>query len=313
MGGAQQGAQAGAEASIIRKFALWWFRQPGGISHVSVNVQIDAGPMLAYLAALSAARAGQQPKITVQHVLAGAIGRALHAVPAANARVVGDRIVPQAHVGLAMPVNLLGRGAAEGEAAGAELGMAIVEQVDRRSLVEISGATHRAVEGERTGRSTNRFVGAVKHLGARLPQPALDLGLDLLARGARSRRLQRPAEALLPVTAGLTNPGAALGQAPGARFMGAAFSLPNALVHVGTVWGITGVQDEVVAVGGRPEVRPMLPVLLLFDHRLIDGVRAGRLLHRFAEILAAPALWFGPDGAQPGPGPAGGAPAAPRP
>ncbi|MBL8616127.1 MAG: 2-oxo acid dehydrogenase subunit E2 [Deltaproteobacteria bacterium] len=313
MGAAQGRGRTGAEASIIRKFTLWWFRQPGAISHVSVNVQIDAGPMLAYLAALAAQRAGQTPKITVQHLLAGAIGRALHAVPAANARVVGDHIVPQPHVGLAMPVNLLGRGAAETAAEGAELGMAIVERVESRNLVEISAATHRSVEGERSGRSTNPFVGVVKRLGAQLPQPALNVGLNLMARGARSRRLQRPAEALLPVTAGLTNPGAALGQAPGARFMGAAFSLPNALVQVGTVWGITGVQDEVVAVAGRPEVRPMLPVLLLFDHRLIDGVRAGRLLHRFAEILAVPALWFGADGAQPGPSPAAGAPGAPQP
>ena len=305
---AARAAHGAQSPTLIRRFALWWFRQPGGISHVSVNVQIDAGPMRAYLDALAAGRGPEAPKITVQHLLAAAIGRALHAVPAANARIVGDRIVPQPHVGLAMPVNLLGTGAAPSDGTGEELGMAVVERVESLSLVAIGAATRRSVDAERKGSSTTPLIRMIKTFGSSLPQPVINLGLGAMARGARSPRLQRHAQSLLPVTAGLTNPGAALGGAPGARFMGGAFSLPNALVHVGTVWGITAIQDEVIAIDGKAEVRPMLPVLLLFDHRLIDGVRAGRLLHCFADVLSRPAVWFGVDGDAPGPAPASSTP-----
>ena len=40
----------------------------------------------------------------------------------------------------------------------------------------------------------------------------------------------------------------------------------------------------------------MLPMMLLFDHRLIDGVMAGRLAKTFGELLRDPGAAFGPDG-----------------
>jgi len=280
--------------SVIRRFTLWWFRQPGAVTHVSANVQVDATAALAYIGRLAAQdrlHEDGRPHVTLQHLLAGAVGRALHAHPAANARIVGRRIVPSETVGLAMPVNLLGHAAGDK----AELGMAIVDQVCARSLREIAAETGRAVKGERSGRSTNPMVRALKGIGARAPQRALDLGLDLLDRAGQNSVASDLIAKQLPVTAGLTNPGAATGGMAGVRFMGGAFSLPRALVHVGTVWGITPIQDEVMVVNGAPAVRPALPVMLLFDHRLIDGVRAGRLIQTFASLLLDPAAAFGED------------------
>ena len=40
----------------------------------------------------------------------------------------------------------------------------------------------------------------------------------------------------------------------------------------------------------------MLPVVLIFDHRLIDGVRASQLILRMRQILGDPAAVFGADG-----------------
>ena len=107
----------------------------------------------------------------------------------------------------------------------------------------------------------------------------------------------------MPVTTGLTNPGAALADLPGAKFMGGAFTLPQKLVHAGTLWGITPISDDVFAIDGEVAVRPALPVLLIFDHRLIDGVAAGRLMHFAYAILRDPERWFGPDGTHRGPEP----------
>ena len=87
--------------SIIRKFLLWWFRQPHGIAHVSLSISIDMTHALAYLDRLAEL---DGPKVSVQHLLSGVIGRTLHHHPAANARIVGRRIVPVDSVAAAMPV-----------------------------------------------------------------------------------------------------------------------------------------------------------------------------------------------------------------
>ncbi len=47
---------------------------------------------------------------------------------------------------------------------------------------------------------------------------------------------------------------------------------------------------------GRPEVRRMLPLLYVFDHRLFDGVLAGKILTRVFDVLQDPAAHFGPEG-----------------
>jgi pyruvate/2-oxoglutarate dehydrogenase complex dihydrolipoamide acyltransferase (E2) component len=282
--------------SIIRKFLMWWFRQPHGIAYVSVNGSIDMTASLAYLDRL-AKQPG--PKVSVQHLLAGVIGRTLHHHPAANARIVGRRIIPVSDVAAAMPVNLLGH---SGEKT-SELGMALVEKLQERNLREVADATRGAVKEERSGRSSHPVMGLLKKLAVHMPQAVLDRSLDALDASLQNPTIAEQFYRSLPVTTGLTNPGAALADLQGAKFTGGAFSLPQKLVHVGTLWGVTPIADDVFAIDGKPEVRPALPVLLVFDHRLIDGVAAGRMLQFAFHILQNPEVWFGSDGLHRGPDP----------
>ena len=282
--------------SIIRKFLTWWFRAPNGIAYVSVNGSIDMTASLAYLERLAAT---DGPKVSVQHLLAGVIGRTLHHHPAANARIIGHRIMAVPDVAAAMPVNLLGHA---GES-GSELGMALVERLQVRSLRQISTATRSAVKEERAGRSSNPLIGVLKSLAKRSPQLVLDRALDALDASLRNPAIANQFYKSLPVTTGLTNPGAALADLPGAKFTGGAFSLPQKLLHVGTLWGVTPITDDVFAIDGQAVVRPALPVLLVFDHRLIDGVAAGRMLQFAFHVLQHPERWFGPDGQHEGPEP----------
>ena len=57
-------------------------------------------------------------------------------------------------------------------------------------------------------------------------------------------------------------------------------------------------ENEVIAIDGQPAVRPMLPLVFIFDHRLFDGVMCTRILSRLGEILQAPQEYFGQDGAK---------------
>ncbi len=281
--------------SVVRKMLMWWFRAPWGQTHVSVNIAVEMSPALAYLSALRD-QDPELPKVTVQHLLAGAVGRTLSAFPMANARIVGSRIVPQSRVGVAMPVNLVG----SDQEKGGELGMALVEDVHKRSLREISQHTRKAVAGERTGRSTNRFMRGMKALGLALPQPALDRMLNSMHAASQNPLLAERFHEMYPVTAGLTNPGAAIASVEGVRILGGAFTLPQRLVHIGTLWGISPIHEDVVAIGGKAVVGPVLPVMLMFDHRLVDGVMAGRMLSFFAQILRDPVAVFGAEGARQG-------------
>jgi pyruvate dehydrogenase E2 component (dihydrolipoamide acetyltransferase) len=47
-------------------------------------------------------------------------------------------------------------------------------------------------------------------------------------------------------------------------------------------------QDKAVAQQGTVIVRPIIPLALSFDHRLIDGVMAGAFLARFKELVENP-------------------------
>ncbi len=272
--------------SVVRKFLMWWFGWPLS-PWVSTNLAIDAGAAQDYLAQLQAS--GTEPRVSFQHLLAGALGRTLAEFPMARARIKGNRILHDDRVGIAMPVNLLGHQ----EGARRELGMVVVEDADRRSLVEIASATRTVVDSERAGKVANPFFRRLLGLAERADGAVLAKALDGLHRALDNPRVDAWVHEQAPITTGLTNPGAALGDAEGVLFRGGAVNLPTRLVHVSTVWGITPVQQEAVVRGGAVVARPMLPVMLVFDHRLMDGVYAGRVAKRFAEILQHPEDTFG--------------------
>jgi len=55
--------------------------------------------------------------------------------------------------------------------------------------------------------------------------------------------------------------------------------------YSGAALGIGEVNDRVVAIDGRPEVRPMVSFTMAFDHRTLDGLRTAELLAALCQIL----------------------------
>jgi hypothetical protein len=148
---------------------------------------------------------------------------------------------------------------------------------------------------EREGRHPNGFLQALEKAVGAAPQPVVKAVLRGIDRAAQSAQGARALHARVPVTSALSNAGAAFRAPPGAWLRGAHLAIPPRLVQLGTFWGLSAVQEEVVPVDGVPTVRPVLPVLHLFDHRLIDGYRDAQLLQHFAAILRNPAGTFGED------------------
>ena len=54
------------------------------------------------------------------------------------------------------------------------------------------------------------------------------------------------------------------------------------------ILAVGGIADRVVAVDGKPAVRPMMTLTLSSDHRVVDGARAALFLNDLAEALAHP-------------------------
>jgi pyruvate/2-oxoglutarate dehydrogenase complex dihydrolipoamide acyltransferase (E2) component len=287
-------ADATGGDTLIRRFLLWMFRWPA-TAYFTFSMAVDVTEAQAYLRRLAA---GDGPRVTLNHLVAATIGRTLTDHPAANGRIIGRRIVQPDHVGVAMPVSLIGHSGGKTK----ELSMAVVANIDTRTLRDIAQETTRTVAAEREGKAQNPFVRWLTEMGEALPTSAMHRSLDGFARAMGHRPFAEAVYKKMPATTALTNPGATFKKIEGAVFRGGAFTLPSRGFHLGTVWGLSAIQDEVIAVNGAPEVRPMLPVMTLIDHRLIDGVRAASMLLRFVEIMQAPEEHFGTDGRQKGPG-----------
>ena len=282
--------------TLARKFLLWFLRYPPYSPYVSASFSADFSAGLAYLERLNE---GDAERVTIQHLVTGAVGRVYAEFPIANATVSGSSILSHRRVGAVMPVNLLGSGGgADGHQ---DTGLLLVEDAQRLSLRELARTTRRQVDAERAGRTVQPLLRALIPVAERLP---FFVVRGLLSAAELAVRLPAVAKRLhraFPMTVVVSNVGAAVPLPPGAVTRGVAFSPPNRGVSIGSIFGIFPMQDEVVALDGRPVVRPALPMTYMWDHRLFDGVLAGRILTRLAEVMGDPAGTFGADGDRRGP------------
>ncbi len=281
-----------ARLSITRKFMLWYWRHPPFSPYVTVHVSIDVGEAIGYLDRLNAAPG---PRVTMQHLVTAAIARSYAAFPYANATVSGRQVLRYPHVGAAMPMDL------PDEPTGHELGFLLVREAETLSLRELGERTRTRVDRERRESAFRSLRRLAYRAIDRTPSLALAGALRSVDLACKVPAISRAVHAQYPLTILVSNVGAALGAPSGALVRGGSITLPNRFFSVGSVLGVFPIQEEVRAVGGVPAVRPTLPVSYVFDHRLFDGVAAGRVLTRFGEILADPSAELGSDGGRPGP------------
>lgn len=231
-------------------------------------LEFDATPMRAYI---ERARAAGH-KVTPTHFVGRALAVALHEVPDFNVRVVGGRVIPRD------TVDVFFIAAVEG---GRELSGVKVERTDEKSVLEVAREL-----SERAGRMKQgddpEFAKTKKNIAGmprRLLRPSMRLSAYIA--GDRNRGIKALGVKASPFGSAMVTSigmfGIPQGFAPLARF----YRVPL-LVLVGEI------TDKPVAVDGRVEVLPMLPLTATIDHRYADGWHISQLIKPFKAYLADP-------------------------
>ncbi len=280
-------APTSSRPTVVRSFMLWLFDVPHGEPYVMTTVDFRWERALAWI---EAQNAREGARITTQHLFTAAVGRLFREFPEINARIFDNVIHPLPTVDVVMPVNLLGSGMDR------ELSMVVVRNVDRLNPRQVADRLRPQVKQEREGKTENAFVRTMVRFGSRSPG-VLRFALSQVATLAHDPRGAAFLSRSLPLSTLITNVGAALTEAPGLRFRAVAFSPPSKLIHIGSVFGV-GPLERAAVVEGKGEaerivVGTVLPVGFMFDHRLVDGVKAGRILSRLNELVQDPAATWG--------------------
>jgi pyruvate dehydrogenase E2 component (dihydrolipoamide acetyltransferase) len=234
-------------------------------------LEFDATPILALI---ERGRAAGYP-VTATHVVGRAVAHALHEVPDFNVRVRGSRVIPRE------TVDVFFIAAVEG---GRELSGVKVERADEKSVFEVAEELRERAGAMRSGddREFAKSRKAISSMPRRLLRPSMRLSSWLAAdrdREIRALGVKRsPFGSAMITSIGMF--GIPQGFAPLARF----YKMPL-LVLVGEI------TEKPVAVQGRVEVRPVLPLTATIDHRYADGWHISQLLKPFRAYFADPAAF----------------------
>jgi pyruvate dehydrogenase E2 component (dihydrolipoamide acetyltransferase) len=257
--------------AVRRKVALATWRAPSE-GRLLTRLVIDADPVQAYV---DSRRAAGAKGLTIMHVVGAAAAQALRSIPAANARVLGSRIVPFDDVSVGFAVDI---------GQGTDLAPCKVSDADRLTPAEIATEVWAGVKALRAGtdQGFNTSTRVAAYVPGVLMKPMMAAtsvvlgGLGLPVLGQQGNPL---GSVFVSNLAPLGVEEAFLAPVPFAR--------TPVYISLGTVTDRPVVRDGVIA------VVPQLTLCLTGDHRLVDGVQCAIYLDALTRLLADPELLGG--------------------
>lgn len=251
-----------------RKLAIATWGPPDE-GNIFGKLTLDATEALAYLAHI---RATTGEKVTMTHLVGKVVGNALAKAPGLNGYIRFGRYIPHDHVNVTYLVAL---------EEGADLAKAKVDDIDKKSVVEVAQDLRARAEKLRKGADDafEKSKGPLKILPTWLIRPLLkftgwltgSLGIDMPAFGLE----KFPFGSCIVTSVGMF--GLDEGFAPFTPF-----ARVPVLVLVGTV------KDGVVAIDGAPVVRKLVTITATIDHRFLDGFQGGVLAKTVRDQIENP-------------------------
>jgi pyruvate dehydrogenase E2 component (dihydrolipoamide acetyltransferase) len=232
-------------------------------------LEIEATQTRAFLGAARAA--GHH--VTPTHLAGRALAHALAAVPDLNVRLVAGRAVPRRSIDVFFIAAIDG---------GRDLSGVKVERADEKSAVMIARELDERGGALREGKDP--ALARAKRTLERLPTPLLRIALRLGSWLASDLAMD------LPFLGLQAQPfGSAMVSSVGMLGIPVGFSPLMWMYRVPLLVLVGEMEDKPVAMDGRVEVRPVLPVTATIDHRYADGAQIAKALRAFRAYLAEPA------------------------
>ena len=264
----------GSERPVETHRLLGWRRIAGAMwrdpddPQIYGALDVDARPVLAYIARARAT--GHH--LTPTHLVGRALARALVAVPDLNVRIRHGRARPRASVDVFFITAIAG---------GRDLSGVKIHDAAGKPAIELAAELGRRGRAMKQGDDAD--FARTKRLTDRLPAWLLRPALRATAFLTQELHLDVPQLALHrePFGSAMVSSVGMLGLPRGFIPLAWMYDVPL-LILVGEI------AEQPVAIDGRVEARPMLPMTATIDHRYVDGWHVARAMAAFREYLAAP-------------------------
>ncbi|MGB8649114.1 MAG: 2-oxo acid dehydrogenase subunit E2 [Mycobacteriales bacterium] len=253
-------------AAVRRKLAVATWTAPTE-GRLMTRIVVDAAPLQEYVARK---RAEGAKGLTLMHVVGAAAGRALHAVPAANTKVRGGRIVPFDDVSVGFAVDI---------GQGTDLAPCKVPHADQLTPAEIATAVWKGVQALREGNDPGFNLST--RIATYVPTPFMRpmmLATSYLLGGWG-----------LPVLGQQGNPlGSVFISNVAPLGVEEVFLAPVPFARTPVYLSLGVVTDRAVVREGKVVAVPQFTMCLTGDHRLVDGVQCAIYFDALKALLAAP-------------------------
>lgn len=253
---------------LRRKIAVATWRAPVE-GRLMTRIVVDAAPIQAYV---DSRRAAGAKGLTTMHVLGAAAARAVQAVPAANGRVLGSRIVPFDDVSVGFAVDI---------GQGTDLAPCKVPDADTLTPAEIATAVWSGVRKLRAG--VDEGFNLTTRIAAWVPGPLMRP--LMMASSTWLGGLGRPL---------LGQEGNPLGSVfiSNVQPLGVeeVFLAPVPFARTPVYISLGVVTDRPVVRDGQVVIVPQFTLCLTGDHRLVDGVQCAIYFDALKRYLADPEL-----------------------
>jgi pyruvate/2-oxoglutarate dehydrogenase complex dihydrolipoamide acyltransferase (E2) component len=237
-------------------------------------LEVDASAMLAFIAGARA----KGEHLTATHLVGRSLARALVSVPELNVRIVGDRAIDRESVDIFFITAVSG---------GQDLTGVKIASADRKSVVEV--ARELDLRSRRMKQGVDPDFARTKRMMEVLPRALLRPVLRVSAwlAGDHAKGIDAIGLAPSPFGSAMVTSVGMFGLPMGFAPLAWMYRVPL-LILAGEI------ADRPVAVSGRVEVHPILPITATIDHRYVDGAHLGRALQAFRAYLANPASFEPP-------------------
>jgi len=257
----------GAKLSGWRRIASAMWDAPND-PQIYGALELDAGPLLDFMS--SARAAGHH--VTPTHLVGRALAHALSSVPDLNVRLEQGRAIQR------RSVEVFFITAVEG---GHDLSGVKIERAEDKSAVEVSRELD--LRSRTLKQKHDPTFNRVKRIMEALPHPLLRAALRITCYVANEldRDFKAAGVERSPFGSAMVTSVGMFGLPHGFAPLSWMYPVP-AIVLVGEI------ADKPVAIEGKVEVRPVIPICATLDHRYMDGWHISRLLVHFKEYLADP-------------------------